>query len=213
MQNSVRKIQKNTVRYSYRLDGFSKKLLVTKCTFLIFIQKDECSIIQSEALEHHIHAYLNDLQALREKILYFVGSLKNDVKRDVSDKQAVDKQFGVLTKKIFQVFSQVAEYRNPHQHTAFKFIDGAVLDAQGAEMFLNNRELAAFLTDEVKRKLAMKRDVAINAGKMERSKMAANNTKEIGRFIDALVLSIIPSFYKVLDLNQDEVEEEFCYYE
>ena len=46
-----------------------------------------------EALTHHIHSYLEDMETLKNKIEVLLGETKNDVRRVASNKKDIDEFF------------------------------------------------------------------------------------------------------------------------
>lgn len=68
---------------------FLKKVLKYELYFSDFYPKETHSISDSEALEHHVHAYLEDLNTLKTKIIDYIGSLKNDLQPIAKNKEEV----------------------------------------------------------------------------------------------------------------------------
>src|SRR3989339_937363 len=55
-----------------------KKILRYELYFNKFYPKTK-QIPKIEALEHHVHAYLEDLTTLKNKLSHYIGTLKNDL--------------------------------------------------------------------------------------------------------------------------------------
>src|SRR3989344_8744996 len=82
-----------------------------------------------EALNHHIHAYLEDMETFKNKIEVLFGKMKNDIKKVASNKKDIDEFFRAGVKKTKEVFAQVSKYRDEHRHRGTRFFDGDLLKA------------------------------------------------------------------------------------
>lgn len=89
-----------------------------------------------EALNHHIHTYLQDMITLKNKIEVLFGSLKNDIKKIAIDKDEVVAFFEAGIQKTKDVFNGISKYRDPHVHEGMRFQDGDLLKAENAHMSL-----------------------------------------------------------------------------
>lgn len=98
---------------------------------------DPDSVPKHEALEHHVHAYIEDLNILRNKIHVFLGVLKNDLKKAATNKDEVNAALKFLEAQIYDVFKNVSDTRNPHNHKGNIFKDGDIVDVEFARMSLD----------------------------------------------------------------------------
>jgi len=93
-------------------------------------------IQKCEALEHHIHAYLQDLVILKNKITCFLGILKHDLMKVAANHKEVEEALTFLTKQVQNTFKEVSAYRNPHHHSGPRFVDSDLVDSQTAHTLL-----------------------------------------------------------------------------
>ena len=85
-----------------------------------------------EALNHHIHSYLEDMDIFKEKLDVLFGKMKNDVKSVATNKTEVVEFYKAAVDKNFEVFNGISEHRNPHHHGGMRFIDADLLKAENA---------------------------------------------------------------------------------
>jgi hypothetical protein len=98
--------------------------------FAQFYPATDTVIPKHEALEHHVHAYLEDLDILKNKTRALTGMLKNDLKSIAANKDEIDKALSFLADQVVKVFEKVSAARNPHHHGGMKFFDKNILDAE-----------------------------------------------------------------------------------
>ena len=82
---------KNLKKYFEILSSISfvlNKLLKYKIYFTEFYPNTK-NIKNYEALEYHIHAYLEDIDILRNKVCWYAGMLKNDLKQLATNKEEI----------------------------------------------------------------------------------------------------------------------------
>ncbi len=114
-----------------------KKLVKYKLYFAEFYPETE-KITKTEALEHHIHAYLEDLDILKNKVKHFLGALKNDLKKIAINKNEIDRALKHLVGQVENIFNNVSRYRHrhSHHHRGMKFTDGNIVDSELAHIIL-----------------------------------------------------------------------------
>src|SRR3989344_3116623 len=109
-----------------------QKLQRYELYFTVFYPvSDEISEI--EALNHHIQAYLQDSIIFKNKILVFLGELKNDVSRVASNADEVKNFFRVGIEMVKNTFSNVEKRRNSHTHKGMRFFDGQLIEGENAQ--------------------------------------------------------------------------------
>jgi hypothetical protein len=167
-----------------------------------------------EALNHHIHSYLEDMDIFKEKIDVFLGSLKNDIKKVVTDKKAIEEFFKAGTDKNFEVFEGISQHRNPHHHGGMRFIDGDLLKAENAQnernMFQKPPLLAMLKTERVEEffaQLKKKENESFELAKARWIKTAKNNTIQNTPYLAELMNIIKPNLYQFLNIRPIQ---EFC---
>jgi hypothetical protein len=87
-------------------------------------------ITKFEALDHHIHAYLEDLDILKNKIVHSIQTLKNDLKRIATNKKEIDEALNGFVERIRVVFDGVSANRHPHHHVGMRFCDGNLVESE-----------------------------------------------------------------------------------
>lgn len=127
----IRDIKKYRLLF-FNISQAIKKVQKYPIIFEYFYPESE-KITNYEALEHHVHAYLEDLDSLKEKIRIFLTTLKNDLKKIASNKKEVDSAIKFVVGKVISTFAQVSEHRDPHHHEGPKFIDSDLVDAKAAD--------------------------------------------------------------------------------
>lgn len=130
--------QKKLHDYHMMINGinwFVKKISRYQLFFNEFYP-DTNKISKHEALEHHIHAYLEDLETLRNKLVRFINQIKKDSKITFQNKNEIETHFKSIETKIFNAFSNVADNRNPHRHGVYRFTDKYVTDGEMASAIL-----------------------------------------------------------------------------
>ncbi len=81
------------------------------------------SITREEALEHNIHAFLQDIYILREKILTFLNILKKDLLKISQNKDEIDKALEFIKGQVVSSFENATDTRNTHTHGKTSFAD------------------------------------------------------------------------------------------
>lgn len=97
---------------------------------------DSEKITKQEALEHHIHAYLEDMTIFKNKIEAFLGVLKNDLKKFAINKNEITKALNFLINKVDKGFNGISRIRTPHHHKGYRFIDKDLSDSQSTNIIL-----------------------------------------------------------------------------
>lgn len=164
-------------------------------------------ISQAEALEHHIHAYLQDATILKNKLEVLFGELKNDVGKIAANKKDVIAFFNAGIEKIEEVFQSVSNSRDPHHHRGMRFIDVNVLRAENAKqmlVMLDNPQFSNLLTKEGKERLTdkSKKEIieSLDFAKKKWVDMAIKNNEQISGFVNAIFEAIRPSINQFLKI-------------
>ncbi len=80
-------------------------------------------ITREEALEHNIHALLQDIYILREKILTFLNILKKDLLKISANKKEIDEALEFIKNQVIVSFENATNTRNTHTHGKTSFSD------------------------------------------------------------------------------------------
>lgn len=118
------------------INQFYKKIQKYPLYFSEFYPPSQ-NINDYEALEHHVHAYLEDVDILKNKIQVFLGVLKNDLKTVALNKKEIEYALEWLIKQVQKVFKGTTDHRNPHHHRGMKFLDSDIVDAEIARTLLS----------------------------------------------------------------------------
>jgi len=161
-----------------------------------------------EALNHHIHAYLQDMTILKNKIEVLFGSLKNDVKRVATNKEKVVAFFEVGIQTTKDVFKGVSKYRDPHVHEGMRFLDGDLLKAENAQEFLkllSNPIFDAMLNQQYKPKIVAKaakeKEESFEMAKKRWIEMAQGNGEQTLGYLNTILMTVRPSLYQFLGIK------------
>ena len=118
------------------ISWFLKKVSRYEIYFSEFYPQSE-NIKNHEALEHHIHAYLEDIETLKNKLMHYVGCLKNDLKQVATNKKEISDALDWLKGQICKTFESVSMIRGEHRHKGYRFVDSNIIDIEMAETMLS----------------------------------------------------------------------------
>ncbi|MEK7516829.1 MAG: hypothetical protein AAB562_04505 [Patescibacteria group bacterium] len=174
------------------------KILKYELYFAKFYPQTD-KITNSEALEHHIHAYLEDLDRLRNKLTTFLGLLRSDLRKIAFNKIEIAQALKQFIEKIEKVFNQVKKYRHPHHHNGFDFSDSDLVTAEAMQLMLqDNFSLKDRLNIELVRKRGLESFEVAKNNWIARSK---TNNEQLCSLMDMVFKSNKNLIYKVLKIN------------
>lgn len=110
-------------------------------------------ITNVEALTHHVHAYLEDLSTLKNKLTNLLGILKNEAAKKASNADEIKSALIELIAKIEDGFKTSGALRNQHRHGGMRYVHDDLLKAENACMMLeqlDNPLFSSFYDDVVK---------------------------------------------------------------
>ena len=184
-----------------------QKTLCYKKYFEEFYTTDE-RIDKVEALNHHIHAYLEDMTTLKNKIEVLFGQMKNDIRKIASNKKDIEEFFSAGVKKTKEVFAQVSMHRDEHRHRGMRFFDGDLLRAENAQGFLvmiSNPLFDAMLNQEYKPQLVTKftkeKEDLFETAKKRWVEMAKKNDVQTRGYLEALLKGVRSPLYQFLNIR------------
>lgn len=154
-----------------------------------------------DVLEHHIHAYLQDLTILKNKIIVFLNVLKNDLKKVASNGKDISQSLAVCVQKIENVFAKVSQARHPHSHRGNKFYDRNLLSAQMFKNFLDSEVLHNLVKPELIEEMKVTQQESFQKAKTNWISVAQNNNKCLPKFLDDVFLRIKGLTYKFLHIT------------
>lgn len=156
-----------------------------------------------EALEHHVHAYLQDITILKNKIEVFLNTLRNDLKKTASNKEEVCSSIDEVKKRVLYTFRKVKETRDPHHHAGYRFLDYDITRAgsiwsmiqKANTLFLDRLKPGAL---EYMNKEANESFEKAKAYYIDRAK---KNEEGISKLMDTFFLSIEDLIYQFLGIK------------
>lgn len=172
-----------------------------------FYPSENTGIEKFEALNHHIHAYLQDMTILKNKIEVLLGEMKNDIKKVATNKAEIDEFFKAGVEKTKEVFGGVSEHRDTHHHRGMRFFDGDLLKAENAhtmlEMFSTvfKDMLNPERKDEFLAKLEKEKYESFETGKARWNEMAKRNEEQASGYLGAVLDGIRPTLYQFLKIK------------
>ena len=182
------------------------KVLKYEIYFQEFYPNSE-NIPEYEVLEHHIHAYLQDLTILKNKLEVFLNSLRNDIKKVAKNKEEIVYHFNGLIKQLNQIFEEVLKHRNPHHHTWQRFLDSDIVDAEWLSTMLKYKDLSPdSFSPELLGEIAKRSKDSFETAKSKRITLAQKNNECITHFIEDLFLWLEVDTYKLLWIEQSMKE-------
>lgn len=160
------------------------------------------TIKQHEALDQHIISYLEDLDALRNKINIFLGVLKNDLKRRVANKREIEKALTWLVRQVNKAFDDVMKIRGPSHHRGMRFVDPDLTDSFLAEFTLQKANpLLNRLKPEFIERVKTKDTCAFVKTKNKWISLSRRHNVEISGLIDEVFGRIKGWLYDLLDIR------------
>ncbi len=107
-----------------RINTAYEKILKYPIYFREFYPPTESiTINKHEALEHHIHAFLQDLYILREKLITFLNQLKKDIRKVAINEAEVTAYINSCIGMVDRSFVNASGARNRHTHGKTTFLD------------------------------------------------------------------------------------------
>ncbi len=189
----------------------SQKILKYEFYFEEFYPDPE-KIGAIEALNYHIHSYLEDSDILKEKIVAFLNNLRKDIRDSLGDnegeKTRIKEFFDAGTQKTEEVFAGIVKHRNSHHHSGTRFIDGDLLKAENAQ-----NEQRLFQTPpfsemvrpdkvaELMERLEQEKEESFEKAKVRWIKMAADNHGQSSGYLNTLFDAVAPSLYQFLAIK------------
>lgn len=179
-KDKIKKYQTLLVNIKWALD----KVLKYPVYFEEFYPKSD-KIQKHEALEHHVHSYIEDLNILRNKIHVFLGTLKNDLKKIAINKEEIDSALKFLEGQVYKVFKNVSDTRNPHNHKGNRFKDGDLVDVEFVRVQLaDNFPLKSQFKPEFLKELKQREEASFKKAQERWIKMATNNSKQTSGLVE-----------------------------
>lgn len=181
---------------------------------------DQFGIDSIEALNHHIHAYLQDNYILREKIDTLFNNLGRDLRAIASNKEEVAEFIKAGKEKNKEVFEGVCAHRNPHTHSGRRFMDGDLLKAENAHESIKlfsetpmREMLNPDYKDEWFDKLKKEKEEAFESAKNRWVEMANTNNVQISGYLNDLLEAVKPSLFQFLKIKSsielfDKLQEQ-----
>lgn len=181
-----------------------QKVLKYELYFTEFYPNSE-KIFDAEALEHHIHAYFEDIDILKNQVTRFIGSLKNDLKIITINKNEIDNALKHFVEQIEKIFKNASEQRNSHHHER-RFIDNNLVDSSFYKMILSDANL---LRDQIRQEkldeAKIKEIEFFEKAKKSWILLAQNNNIQISGFINEIFDRIKDFIYKLLNINEIKI--------
>lgn len=183
------------------INWFLKKLGKYEIYFLEFYS-DTISIPKHEALEHHIHAYLEDLSTVKNKLTKYVNMMKNDLKKVVTNKKEVTSALKWLSGQIHKCMKKTSDLRDFHRHQGYRFVDKSVVDAEMASTLLDSKfGMKDLLTPYGVEKLTKQKSSSFEEGKNYWSKNAASNYIQVSGLVNKVMAETKDFLYSLLDIK------------
>jgi len=161
-----------------------------------------------EALNHHIHAYLEDMNTLKNKITALLGEVRNDIKEVASNKKDIKRFFNTSIEKTEKVFFQVSKPRGIHRHRGMRFFDPDLLKAENVHGFLEiiaTSQFDAMLNQECKPQLIAKftkeKEESFEIAKERWIEMAERHDKQTANYLDVILKRARLPLYRFLNIK------------
>lgn len=165
-------------------------------------------ISETECLTHHVHAYLDDLYTVRQKLFTLLDALKNDAKKSVSNAEELKASLDELKKKVSAGFADLDKYRGQHRHAGMRFFHEELLKAENAETQiaqLNGPFFGSMFDPEKKKKilekLNLEREQSFLEAKNYWIKTAKQNSDHLDENLDRLFDGLGQIIYQLLGIQ------------
>lgn len=165
-----------------------------------------------EQLNHHMHAYLQDADTLKNKIQNLFGALKNDIKKVAINKDEVSEFLDAGIEKTTEVFEGILQHRREHVHHGTRFMDGDLLKAENAFtsiQLMSQPVFDAMLNQdrkaEVLARLEKQKDEAFEVAKARWVKTAHDNNVQTAGYLDAILKALKTMLYDYLNIKEMKV--------
>lgn len=180
------------------INYFYKRVLRYETYFTSFYPESD-EIEKAEALEYHIYSYMESLDILRNKIVAFLGVLKNDLKEIALNKQEVNQALKRLIANVEKAFDKVKEKRHPHHHTGHRFINGDIIDAMICSTMLKPDFL---LRDTVNSaELKKRKEESLEKAQKDYINLSIKNNKQITGLVNTVFEKKEDFIYKILGIR------------
>jgi hypothetical protein len=188
--------------------GYAKDKVKRYPVFFESFYPDVASgITFDEAFNHHVHAYLQDMDTLKNKLEAYADHIRKDVSATATNSDEVSAYYRELKQMISSSFEGTSEYRNPHVHHGPRFIDGAALRAENARkgreifgsMFQNadpDRATEFFQEQEEEERAAS------DEAKTHWIAMAQRNNEKIAGLVDTVVAASANHLFHLLGMEE-----------
>lgn len=143
-----------------------------------------------EALEHHIHSYLQDFTLLKNKLEVFLNALKNDIKNEVVKKELLE-----IKPLIINQFEGVKKARDPHHHKGWRFIEGDIEKLRTIELIASTPSM------ENIRELNKPKELFLLT-KQHWIKQAKENSEKMSEMTNKLFIALEKDLYQLLQLQK-----------
>lgn len=185
-----------------------KKTLRYEKYFADFYPSSE-EISKIEALNYHIHSYLEDSTILMNKIIVLLNTMKNDIKKVASNKDQIKEFYDAGVTKTQEVFGGISRHRDPHHHSGMRFLDGSLLRAENAENTIKLVENPIFgemvnpkFKSEFIAKQQKEKEESFDNAKTRWIEMARRNNEQSSGYLNALLDGIRPNLYDFLHIKR-----------
>jgi hypothetical protein len=195
-----KKLLKRYLEMLMNINWFLEKIYKYEIFFLHFYPKGK-KIKKHTALEHHIHAYLEDMETLKNRLRAYVGSLKNDLQPIATNKKDIADELDRILKEIDKAFDQISKNRGPHRHSGDRFRDIDVMNLENASYFLDNKDFRKRLTKYGLKKMRKQKIESFNKGKHHWSQQASKNYEQVFGLTETILKGTKESLYQLLDIE------------
>ena len=173
--------------------------------YQIYFEKfypDPKEIPDFEALEHHVHAYLEDAATVKNKLSEYIGALKNDIGQIASNKDEIKKALDFLNGQVHKAFESPLGLRRQHRHNGYKFVDGNLVDAEMAEIMLGDKSpFKGMMTEYAIGKFTAQRKDSFEKAKNFWLENARKNDSQVIGVANETVEKTKDFLFKLLDID------------
>lgn len=162
---------------------------------------DEQIIPGYEALEHHVHAYLEDLETLKNKINNYISSLKNDIQQIAANKLEIRDSIEWLRDKVIENFENVSTHRGQHRHKGYKFLDSNIVNGEAALIILEHDEINKLLTDKGRAEVTKMATESFEKAKLYWQDNARGNYGQVTGLVEQVVKATRDTLLQFLDIK------------
>lgn len=201
-QINVKNLERKKIEGYYNslldINYFYKKIIKYETYFRYFYPRSN-KIEKSEALSCHIYLYMEILDILRNRLVAFLGMLKNDLKKISTNKEEVSHALKHLIDNVEKTFDNVKKHRHPHHHSGKRLINNNIIEIELLSTLL--RDDTPFKGQLNVNEIEIRKKENFNKAKESYINLSRKNSKNMIKLINIVFEKTNYFIYTVLNIR------------